>query len=484
MATNNPQGNPFTQAGRSEELYHPNDIRIESIIIRNGVREVDVTGMMIQFNLFEDLYSNVLTANLTLVDSVNLIGVVPFVGLEQVEIVFKTPGFLSEDATELVLNVYQISDRNTGSAVVGTDATQTYTMQLISPAYFRSQQNRVRKAYVNEPISQMVSKIVGNFLGEDVEFEETAGQQSYVIPSWTPFRAVNWLASRARPAANPQAANYLFFETAGGFQFRSIDSIVQDPPVIRLTYAPANTRLTSDSGSISHRQIMPEMQMIRSYTILPSGSTMERIDQGMFASKLITHDLVTKEFATETYSYTDAFDGQNHIEDTIYGDNNDTTPSDPKPFAGSAKHGRKYDSSVKIRPKHREMFDGVQDYDESEKWLLQRMSQMRQVEAQRVKVEVPGLNFLSVGQLVILEVPRPENTKGLPHPSDLDPEVSGNYIITNIHHIIELDDHKMIMELSKESLPASSTADEADILDAVSSAETFDSTGLGLTVAT
>jgi len=484
MPTNNPQGNPFTQVGRSEEIYHPNDVRIESIIIRNGVREVDVTGMMIQFNLFEDLYNNVLTANLTLVDSVNLIGTVPFVGLETVEIVFKTPGFLSEEATELFLNVYQISDRNTGSAVVGTDTTQTYTMQLISPAYFRSQHSRVRMAYMNEPISQMVEKIVGNFLGEDVTFEETAGQQSYIIPSWTPFRAVNWLASRARPAANPLAANYLFFETAGGFQFRSIDSIVQDPPVIRLVYAPGNTRLTSDSGNISFRHIIPEMQMIRSYTILPTGSTMERIDQGMFASKLITHDLVTKEFETQTFSYADSFEAQNHIEDNIHGDNNETTPSDPIPFAGSNKYGRKYDSIVKIRPKHREMFDGVQDYDESEKWLLQRMSQMRQVEAQRVKVEVPGLNFLSVGQVVMLEVPRPENTKGLSHPEDLDPEVSGKYIITNIHHIIELDDHRMVMELSKESLPASSTQDEADIADAVSSAETFDSSGLGLTVAT
>ncbi len=464
--------NPFSQRGRTEELFFPNDVRLERIIISNGLRDVDVSQMLVRINIFEDLYNNVLSGSITLVDSVNLIGSFPFVGLEQVEIVFKTPGFAKRDKTELFFNVYQISDRITGSAAVGTEVTQTYTLQFISKAYFRNQQSRVRKAYTNTPISQMVKEIVGNRLNEDVDAEPTSGIQTFLIPSWTPFRAVNWLAARARPESHPEAANYLFYETVAGFQFRSINDIVQQTPTIRFVYDPANVRLTRDTGFTGERLIQPEIQSVRSYTILQSGSTMERIDQGMFASKLITHDIVTKEFTSETFSYLDSFPHQKHIEDNLFDDKVQAVQQDAKPFPGSARHGRKFDSVVKFYPKHTELFDGVKNHDESEKWLLQRMSQMRQIEAQRIKIETPGLNFLSVGQTVILEVPRPENVKGREHPDDRDPEISGNYVITNIHHILGFDDHKMVMELSKESLPPRSEQGVADILDLSTTAET------------
>lgn len=468
---------PFSQRGRTEELFFPNDVRLDKIIIRNGVHEVDVSQMLVRINLFEDLYSNVLTGSITLVDSVNLIGAFPFVGLEQIEIVFKTPGFGRRDATELFFDVYQISDRNTGTAVEGTDVTQVYTLQLVSRAFFRNQKSRVLKAYTDLPISEMVERIVSNFLGEDVEVEPTSGVQTYVIPSWSPFRAINWLAARSRPESNPAAANYLFFETVSGYQFRSLNSIYQKRPVIRFVYGLANVRLTKDQKSIGERLLLPEMQLIRSYMILQAGSTMERIDQGMYASKLITHDIVTKQFTIQTFSYLTDFKNQNHLEDSVFDDKFQLQPQDAKPFAGSKRHASSFDSVVKFHPKHSQLHDGVDNYDESEKWLLQRMSLMRQIESQRIKIEVPGLNFLSAGQTVILEVPRPENVKGREHPDDRDPEISGNYVITNIHHILGFDDHKMVLELSKESLPARSKQDVADILDATSSSQTFGTHG-------
>lgn len=460
---------PFSKRGRTEELFFPGDVRLDKILIQNGIHDVDVTRMLVQINIFEDLYSNTLTGSITLIDAVNLIGAFPFVGLEQVTIVFKTPGFGQRNATEVVFDIYQISDRNTGSAVEGTDVTQVYTMQLVSKAFVRNQKSRVRKAYFNMPIDEMVGRIAGDFLAEDVDAEFTSGIQSYVIPGWTPFRAINWLACRARSEKNPAAANYLFYETTSGYQFRSINDIVQQRPVVRFVYDPANIRKTKDVNTTGNRCIFPELQLIRSYSIVQSASMMERIDQGMYASKLITHDIVTKRFNTETFSYLDDFPKQKHVEDMLIDDKLNSVSQDAKPFAGSKRHGRNHDAVVKFHPKHTELFDGVQNYDESEKWLLQRLSLMRQIESQRIKVEVAGLNFVSVGQTMVLEVPRPDNVSGRNHPDDRDPEISGNYVITNIHHILSLDDHRMIMELSKESLPAQSRQNRADTADSLTS---------------
>ncbi len=454
-----------SQKHRTEENFFPNDVRMSKIIISNGLVEVDVSAMLVRINIFEDLYSNTVTGSITLVDSVNLIGAFPFVGLEQIEITFKTPGFGRRKASELFFDVYKIADRNTGTAAEGTDVTQVYTMHFVSRAFLRNQKSRVRKAYFNKPIDQMIEEITFDLLGEEVRPEPTAGEQSYVIPGWTPFRAINWLSVRARPFKNPQAANFLFFETIGdSFQFRSIDSMVQQKPIIRFVYDPANVRFAKNSGPRTGRRLLlPELQLIRSYTIIQSGSMMDRIDQGMYASKLITHDIVTKQFKTNTFSYIDNFEQLNHIEDQLADDKLSVVQQDARPFAGGARHGRDSDAVVKFHPKHTQLYDGVQDYDESEKWLLQRTSQMKQIESQRIKIEVPGLNFLAVGQTVVLEVPRPENTAGREQPSDRDPEISGNYLITNIHHILGFDDHKMVMELSKESMPASSRQGKADI---------------------
>ena len=465
----------FSQRAK-DEIFYPNDVRLDRVIIKNGVFEIDISALVVQINIFEDVYSNTLSGSITLADSINLIGTFPFVGLEQIQIGFKTPGFSKRDKTELLFDVYQIADRNTGSSAEGSDVTQVYSLHLISPAFARNQKSRVLKAFSHMSIDEMVGRIINNFLSEDVETEFTSGTQSYVIPGWTPFRAVNWLAARARPEKNPAAANYLFYETCAGYQFRSIDSLVQQKPVARFVYDPANTRLTKTSGDAAERLILPELQLMRSYTIMQSGSMMERIDRGMYASKLITHDIVTKQFSTSTFNYVEDFPKQNHIEDFIAGQNLDQSPQDSKPFPGGQRHGQNHDSVIKFHPKHTALYDGVPDYDESEKWLLQRMSHMRQIESMRVKIEIPGLNFLSAGETVVLEVPRPENVDGREHPDDRDPEVSGNYLITNIHHILSFTDHHMVVELSKESLPASSNQDRADIANAVSSSETFGGT--------
>lgn len=457
--------------GRMEELYHPGDVRIEQVILRSGVREVDVQRIMVSFNIFEDIYSNVLSGSLTLIDSINLIGAFPIAGLETVEIVFKTPGFPGAPATELNMRVYQISDRNTGSSGDLTDTTQSYTLQLVSHAYFRNQESRVRKAYTKMPISEMAERITNNILDEELFIEDTSGIQSFVIPSWKPFKALNWLASRARPAENPDAANYLFFETADGFQFRSLNELSQRTPALRLVYDPANFRLPSSSLSGRPRLILPEMQLIRSYSILQSGSTMERVDQGMYASKLITHDIVTKTFKTEVFDYLSNFAKLQHVEDQLVDSEGNVTTQNAKAFPGHAEHGSNPDALVRFYPKHSQIFDGIQDYDESQKWLLQRNSQLRQFESLRIRVEAPGINWLRAGQIVILDVPRPENVKGNVHPDDRDPEVSGNYIVSNIHHIVSTDSHEMVLELSKGSLPFGSNQGLADILDISATSE-------------
>lgn len=462
---------PNTQAAHSDDIYYPNDIRIHDVSIIVGKEIWDVQHLLVQINIYEDLYSNILSGSITLADSVNLIGNAPFVGQEQLHLVFKTPGFPNAREVELNFDIYKVSNRNVGSAGDLTDTTQTYTLHFVSRAYFGNQHNRIRQSFSRQPISDMVKKI-GSTLGIDIAAEPTTGKQSFIIPGWHPFYAINWLANRARPETNPYAANYFFYETFDGFHFISLNHMVQRRPDVRYVYDLANLRLLdqqSNAKAGADRQIIPEVRIIRNYQVLEYGTTMDRIDSGMYASKLITHDLVRKQFCSHDFQYGVNFKQLSHVEDFSSDSQGKRTKQDANAFAGFSLHGDKTESTIRFYPKHSFMYDGVKDHDESQEWMLQRMSQLKQIEQLRLRVELPGDSNRRVGEMVIVEVPRPEHIKGYVYPATRDPNISGNYIITNIHHIIEIDNHTMIMELSKESLPPTSTETAIDRQDAATS---------------
>jgi hypothetical protein len=58
--------------------------------------------------------------------------------------------------------------------------------------------------------------------------EPTKGVYSACIPNWTPFKAINFLATRAL-SANPysKGANFVFYETLKGFRFVAIETLMQ-----------------------------------------------------------------------------------------------------------------------------------------------------------------------------------------------------------------------------------------------------------------
>ncbi len=453
-----------SQPNHNDDIYYPGDIRIHDVRIVAGGEEWDVYRLIVQINLFEDLYSNVLTGSITLVDAVNLIGNAPFVGQEKLLLTFETPGFPSASEVNLEFDIYKVSDRNAGNAGDLTDTAQTYTLHFVSTAYFKNKQTRVRQAFTNMRISDMV-KTIGAQIGIKIAAEPTGGVQSFIMPGWHPFYAINWLTNRARPDTNPYAANYVFFETLSGFNFLSLNHMVTRRADIKYIYDIANQRIlpeTSATKSGNDRQIIPEIRMMRSYQVIESGTTLDRVDSGMYASKLITHDLVRKKFCTHDFSYFPNFKQIAHIEDAISDDAGKRIEQDAKPFAGYSKHGDKIEAAVRFYPKHSFMRDGDADHDESQKWLLQRMSQMKAIEQLRLRVELPGDSNRRVGDVVIVEVPRAEFIKGNPYPDDRDPNLSGNYLITNIHHIIAIDNHRMVMELSKESLPPMSNESVID----------------------
>ena len=110
----------------------------------------------------------------------------------------------------------------------------------MSEEYIKSMQKRVCRRYRglnSDSVKDIVRKYLG--YGKDLFIEETKTTNSVMIPNWTPFEAINFLASRSMSAAvdeietdapeqyqNPTGSFYVFYERINeGWRFESIESV-------------------------------------------------------------------------------------------------------------------------------------------------------------------------------------------------------------------------------------------------------------------
>ena len=95
----------------NEGLRFPGDVDIERIEIfsANGAG-VEVTDMVAEIQIFEDMFAPCVTGTLAITDSIDLVNKFPFVGEEKVLIQIKTPAM--PDLNESVINQECISILN------------------------------------------------------------------------------------------------------------------------------------------------------------------------------------------------------------------------------------------------------------------------------------------------------------------------------------------------------------------------------------
>ncbi len=223
-----------------------------------------------EINFYEDLYSPIVSGDITIQDGVGLIESVPIVGEEVLEISMATAGAVPspigspagseadidvKDLPNLIINRFRIY--KVDPPVKINDNFRSVKLYFVSDAQITNMMVKVQKTYptaeltsYKKPenpledktytIADMVRDIFYDaFLGKkkpanhrptskNLLVEPTKGVYSACIPNWTPFKAINFLATRAL-SANPysKGANFVFYETLKGFRFVAIETLMQ-----------------------------------------------------------------------------------------------------------------------------------------------------------------------------------------------------------------------------------------------------------------
>ena len=153
---------------------------------------------------------------------------------------------------------------------------------------------------------EIVHDIWANYLDDghgDLYAESSKREEQCIIPNWTPHEAFNWLAKRTQPEDDDHATNYLYYETMDGVFFQSLNKLAGEPLDAEGNVKPiltfAKQHLADDPAKVE--SLAGGFIKADAITYLGQFEKIKNINEGQYASKMITHDIVKKKIRQHDY---------------------------------------------------------------------------------------------------------------------------------------------------------------------------------------
>jgi len=416
--------------------------------------EIDITNLLENINIYEDIYSNAISGDLLFKDTNNLVLNAPIIGEEKLSLKIQTPQqspkLHNDDETSVIdyvttpLQVYKIN-----TVAQANDSALLVSVNFTTQESFRNQISRISQSYKGDP-ADIVEKILRdqNYLDSTRKLfvEPTANHVKMVVPNKKPFTTIQHLCEISNSKQHKEAPSYIFYETTKGFHFRSIDGLCDQEP--SMVYKENIPNQLSDKGTIDP---VKNLETITEMSVLSTKDTIYNMSEGFYSSKLRVHDLYNKTLKDYDFNYLENFEKDTHTDGK-------------SPIISKATDARTQKSlvdypdtklyvSTTSATKH---FYETEDYpyqsDNLEKTLQRRKSRMRQFERGiKLQIQVPGQTYSQAGDIIELNIAA--SSSGTE--DKLDKQLSGKHLVTTIRHEFKMGAdprHQIYMETVKDSL--------------------------------
>ena len=441
---------------KSAGQYSLSDVKLVSYQSAAGTsnsKRISIRSLVSELNIYESIDSKCLSGNIVVTDAQNIPNHLPLTGLERIEFKLFTPGtsraFDFTPETGHPMYIYKISDR------IGLNPrTQGYILHFCSKEMLTNEQVRIKRPFTNS-IDSMVLNIVRDELKskKPLIVEETKGVRKYASTRIRPFEFIDELSKEAE-SLRYDNAGMSFFESAIGFQFKSYESMLAvsgvsaRPVVAKFLSVPANVR-----DARGNKNIIRDMQICESFTIKSQFDTLKNLRNGVYNSRVVSHDLFNKTFTETDFDYITEFEKNYHTEHDGKGNRVDDKLILP---AANFEQGKTLSDSPDGTLYFVSTTENVHtDYEQApqEKILGKRLSQRLAFETMTLSLNCHGFTGLSVGELISFEMPAFEPS-GMDNPLDIDPYMSGRYLVKSIRHQVNTaaDRHRMVVDCIKDSV--------------------------------
>ena len=425
----------------------PVDISIEN----KAGKSVSLTKSVFTIDYFEDILEPVVSMQVTLIGSYNLVSELPIVGGEKVHVELE----LGSGTFETLMYVVKASSgdfqRQTGSII----------LHLTSKYSLINEGNRCMKRYSEtSTVDKHVKDILKNKLGVPdalMNIEQSSNTYGFIGNMRKPLQVCQWLCPKGisswgvsgvsgktgtKTGQAKGTAGFFFYENSDGFHFRSIDSLVSDTR-IQDNSADAEDVYTYSSkgfGGIDANLLENNFQIIN-HVMDRNIDVKKAFAVGLYKNISYIYDTLSHKVSYYGYNFKDEL-GDSHLgQDDIHDPSSLISEIENRP---TRIVSRTTDHGVLDRDgKHQAKKESGRDTAD----MAKSFSRYNLLFTQALNILVPCNLDLKVGNVIKCELPRVQEGQS----REIDLSLSGYYIIKEVRHHIEVGEVTTSLKLIRDS---------------------------------
>ena len=274
---------------------------------------VDITRLVVEFNVYESIFNQTLSADFVVRDAVGLIdaGQSPMTGQELIQLSFESNNdSLLGLSPNLLFKVHRV-----GNKTELTSGSAVYTLHCSSLELEQNLTSRVTTTYTDKIASDVVKDIFKNYIdldnGKSLVVEECENVVPYSPSKHHPFEAIDIVGKEGRSKVHGDASHYLFYETTQGFNFRTLSDLLNQEPL-----KEDARRLNNLSYYFTNPAVVdsyPTERTIIGHTYLDNVDTIDLLLKGLYDNNVSVIDPISKTYSETEFNYAKDFGRLPHI---------------------------------------------------------------------------------------------------------------------------------------------------------------------------
>jgi hypothetical protein len=412
--------------------YYPGDIELKTCLLYNYKGDyIDFRHILLEYNIFYDLFSRGTRCELIIADSNGLIELFPIIGEETLVLQYKTP--TSKELITNVFHIYSITDREKIQA-----RGESYILKGVSQEIINNDKKTINKTYKDIEASKLIEGIYTSFLKptdyefitirakKDLILEETNNTCAYIFGDIKPFDAIRQVLKETKGKKYTNS-NFVFFENSKQWTLATIDSLLEKDPVDDFYYAEASVEVKATDGEKVH-----EYQRINSLEFLNQIDILKNMTRGLYQHTLKTIDPLTKTYEETVFDYNK--DKESLIRmDKKYG----LMSSDSvlKKELNTSKDifilsDLNREMALLQTAKTNDM--QLRNPKKTHEFISREMASRLEIDNFSVNIAIPGNTLLEIGDVINIHIPQTTQNKDLL--SKLNLLYSKKFLITALRH--------------------------------------------------
>jgi hypothetical protein len=415
----------------------------------------DISQVIIELNIFENIELPYLTGYVIINDAVDLLNKVSFVGTERLEIKLSQPNSAYTLIKKFVVERIEKSEKV-------NDHQEVLMLRIIEEHAYNSQLLRFSKAYTGKP-EKIIEKLLTDQLKIPLTNKATETSQmdmKVVVPYMTPLQACEWIRARA---STINGSPYFLYSSLNdkNLVLADLDTIISEgtwnTPLDRpFTYSQRNASLFTQTNNVDR-----QAYVVESYTYGNVENTLGLARQGIFGAQYYFTDLSSGVTEQQHFDITNVI---TKMENNQVLRGNKTLAIDADYVVNNQQINKVNSAHVHQIVTNGSYPDYFNYYEEGAGGVTKYMLNAANVALRHllfknsIQLKLPGGCFLSgsnksVGKMIEVNIfnsnPALQTNAGVTMEDMKDKKKSGDYLVYATRHIFSLGKHSVTVDAVK-----------------------------------